>query len=229
MAPRRSCRRDRRRRPDRPEESRLRGNCRNPPTERPLRGRRRRHPLRRLRYEPTDLDRTEFGPGGGCGKCRGGRQDHRHRGRGIVRRHHHPGLRRPLPAPRRVPHGMDRPVPLASRGHRIPLRSRYRRGHRRTSQADRHQCLGFESDPGVALVVRIPRRHECGDAGRRRRLARRDLRPSGGRADGSPEPSSWWSVGFSPHASSTWAHAVWRSSARCPGGFRPRPYRSGHW
>jgi hypothetical protein len=50
---------------------------------------------------------------------------------------------------------------------KIPLRCGHRHGHRRASQAHRHTCLWFQSDPKAVLVDRIPRRDQCAHCGRR--------------------------------------------------------------
>ena len=137
LAPRRSRRRDRRRRPDRPEEPRLRRHRRHPAAERSLRRGGGRDPLSDLRHQPPDLDRAELRPGGRGGKCGCRRRRHRHRGRGLVRGDDHARLRRAVPAARGLQDGVDRAVPVAGRGHRLPVRGCDRRRDRRATQADR--------------------------------------------------------------------------------------------
>ena len=88
----------------------------------------------------------------------------------------HPRLGGPVPAPRRIQDGMDRAVPLASRGHGLPLRCRDRRRDRRAPQADGDRGLRIELVPGAVVVAGDGRRRASAHGARRRRLADRGLR-----------------------------------------------------
>ena len=121
-----------------PEEPRLRGHRGDPAAERAVRGSRRRHPVRDLRDLPADLDRPELGPGRGGGqRGRGRRASPATTDVASFVAVHHAGLRRAVPAARRAQDGLDRAVPVAGRGHRLPVRRGDRRRDRRAPQAHR--------------------------------------------------------------------------------------------
>ena len=173
---------------DRPQEPGLRGHRGDPAPERSVRRRRRGDPLRDLRHLPPDLHGAELGVGRRCRGCRAGCRALRRARRRDLRRRHHPGLRRSVRAPRRVQDGLDRPVPLARGGHRLPVRGGDRRRHRRASQAHGHRRQWRQLVPGAALVVRQPGRDEWLDVGRGRHRPGRRLRAETDRAACSRRP-----------------------------------------
>ena len=127
--------------------------------ERVVRRGRRGDPLRDLRHVPADLDRTEFRARGGRGKC-GARSQHLERsgcrgarGRDCARRRAdlHPA----------VPpeDGMDLPVHLPRRHHRVPLRRGDRRHHRRTPEDHRQRREWRQRLAEVLVLARGTRRH----------------------------------------------------------------------
>ena len=141
---------------DRAEEPRL---CRyrgHPGSERSVCCGGRRDHLRAVLHVTSNLHRSELGLGDrrwGCGdrdKC------HRRRS-GTTRGGDHAGDRHPLAAPGAVPDGMDRPVPLEGRRHRVPGRGRDRRRRRRAAEADRHLWRGRQRLAGVRVMDRRPR------------------------------------------------------------------------
>ena len=113
-----------------------------------------------------------------CRGRRGARDRARREGRGPARRRDHARHRSALPAPRDLPDGLDRPVPLQGGRDRLPRRRRDRRDDRRAPQAHGHL---LERRQRLARAVHLDpgaRRHPLAHAGRRARLPRGDPRPA---------------------------------------------------